>query len=387
MIHMKGVEFWMHRNEELFLIKSIAEMLNKETDMEPMLQQILEKILELTNLYTGWIFLFNKKGEFHLAAYANLPEALQYRERQYLCKGGCRCINRYLDGQLNKATNIIDCERIEYAIIEKRGDTEGITRHASVPIKSGDVLYGLLNVASPNKVRFNDGELHIMESIAYQIGTACERIRLAEQEKSMHILKERNRLARDLHDSVNQHLFSIMYTIQGVKSLTDNKEISESLDEVFQLSKEALAEMKDLIWQLRSDTIKEGLKKRFEDYGRKLKLNILCFFSNTEVPSHIEGTLWKIGQEALNNVQKHAKASQVIIKLEKKDSLIVMEVKDNGCGFDMDKLTQRGFGLISMEERAKLLDGECKITSQLNNGTSVFIQIPYRKERKEVDVT
>ncbi|MDQ0255178.1 two-component system NarL family sensor kinase [Evansella vedderi] len=377
----------MERNEELFLIKSIAEMLNKETDMDSMLQQVLNRILALTSLHTGWIFLFDEKGEFELKAYAQLPEALEFEDRKYLCEGGCRCIDRCLSGRLNKATNIIDCERIEYAMKEKRGDTEGITHHASVPIKSGEELYGLLNVASPNKLNFNDDELHILESISYQIGTACERMRLSEKQHEMHILEERNRLARDLHDSVNQHLFSIMYTAKGTKSITTDEDVGESLDEIYQLSKEALSEMKNLIWQLRSDNIKEGLKKRIENYGKKLKLSVTSIFWEEDIPGCVESTFWKITQEALNNVYKHANASQVIIEVKKVDSYMTLTISDNGCGFNRQEVSQNGFGLTSMAERAKLVEGDCKITSELNKGTTVYVQIPLRKGRRGSNVT
>nr|WP_246596153.1 GAF domain-containing sensor histidine kinase [Bacillus alkalicola] len=346
-----------------------------------MLQEVLNLLLELSNLQTGWIFLFDEQHDFQLVAYAHLPEALEYKKRKHLCEGGCRCIDRCLGGKLLKATNIIECERIEYAINEKRGNHEGIIRHASVPIKSGDHLYGLLNVASPHKLQFNHDELHILESVAFQIGTACARIRLSEQEKTMHILEERNRLARDLHDSVNQNLFSIMYTAKGTKGISDNLDIHESLDEIYNLSKESLAEMKDLIWQLRSDYIKEGLKRRFERYGKKLKLSVTCHFYEEKLPGYLETTIWKIGQEALNNVSKHANASKVFINLtvDTQSPYVTFVVEDNGCGFIVDQAST-GFGLTSMRERANLIDGNCYITSKLNKGTTVSVHIPLRKE-------
>ncbi|RKL67431.1 histidine kinase [Salipaludibacillus neizhouensis] len=373
----------MERNEELFLIKSIAEMLNKETNMEVMLQQVLKRILELTNLKTGWIFLFDEEKEYQLAAHAYLPEALELKGRKYMCEGSCRCIHRGLTGNLKKATNMIDCERIERSIKEKRGNTEGIKLHASVPIKLGEVMFGLLNVASPGKLNFDDDELHILESIAYQIGTACERIRLSEQERSMLVLEERNRLARDLHDSVNQHLFSIMYTARGTKSISENQTITNSLDEIYYSSKDALAEMKDLIWQLSSDHIKEGLKIRLVNYCKTLDLSVSYECLENKIPDYLETAFWKIGREALNNINKHAESSKVIIHVGKIESFFTLKIEDNGCGFNMNEVSNSGFGLTSMRERAKLINGNCLVTSEPNKGTVVYVKVPIRKERKE----
>ncbi|PKR77582.1 histidine kinase [Halalkalibacillus sediminis] len=370
----------MDRNEELYLIKSIAEMLNRETSMKSMLQQVLNQVLELTNLHTGWIFLFDEQAGFELAAFSNLPPALDYQDRKYMCDGKCRCINRYQSGMLKKATNIINCERIEKAINEKRGETEGITHHASIPIQSGDTIYGLLNVASPYKENFNEDELYILELIALQIGTACERIRLSEHEQSMHILEERNRLARDLHDSVNQHLFSIMYTAKGTTKATENEEVLSSLEEIYQSSKESLAEMKDLIWQLRTDNIEEGLSNRFENYAKRLRIPITCEIRVQDLPSNVETTFWKIGQEALNNISKHSDATETNVIIDQSDrNSYTLEVIDNGRGFDLNEVSGQGMGLTSMQERAKLVGGECRITSINKKGTTVSVEIPMKE--------
>ncbi|WP_096440132.1 GAF domain-containing sensor histidine kinase [Alteribacter populi] len=373
----------MNRNHELFLIKSIAEMLNKETNMRSMFEEVLDRILELTNLQSGWIFLLGEEKSFTLIAESHLPHALQYENKRYMREGGCYCINRCADGRLDKATNIIECKRIEDAITFNRGDIEGITHHASVPLKSGEELFGLLNIASPEKKAFSQEELHILESIAFQIGSAWERIRLSEREQTMKVLEERNRLARDLHDSVNQQLFSIMYTTQGIKRQTNEPQIIEALDDVHHMSKEALAQMKALIWQLRSDQVKEGLQARFCTYGKQLGINIKVDIFVDNIPGHIELGLWKIGQEALNNIKKHANTSTASFLIRTNEHSVEMEIKDDGSGFDVESVLPDGLGLISMRERTKLLDGQFSILSQPNQGTTVSVRLPKAGEIHE----
>ncbi|MBU9713420.1 GAF domain-containing sensor histidine kinase [Evansella tamaricis] len=371
----------MDQNHELLLLKNIAEILNTETDMLPMLQQVLDRLLQLTKLSTGWIFLVDEEHSFQLAAHASLPEALSFQNKRYMCEGGCWCLDRFKDGKLLKATNIIECQRIEGAITNARGDTNGITHHASIPLKSGDELFGLMNVASPHKRNFSNSELAVLESVAFQIGTAIQRILLFEKEKNYHIIEERNRLARDLHDTVNQLLFSIMYTANGTSSLTKEKKVKKSLTRIQQMSKEALAEMKSLIWQLRNETMEDGLKETFSRYGVNLGLSINY---TAELPFALSvplrEVLCKIGKEAINNIFKHAKTDKVHISIFHQNNSLIMEVKDDGIGFEEDKIST-GFGLTSMRERAKLVNGECDITSGLGKGTKISVTIPY--ETKE----
>ncbi|WP_018924497.1 GAF domain-containing sensor histidine kinase [Salsuginibacillus kocurii] len=370
----------MKREDELFLTKRIAELLNRETHMESMLQKVLEAMLELTDLQTGWMFLLGENKAYTLAAHARLPEALAYDHCYHMCEGGCRCLDLCGEGRLKKAINIIECQRIDEAIQQGRGDTEGIIYHASVPLKTGDHLFGLLNVASPHKRKFSKDELHLLEAMALQIGTAYERIRLAERERAMEIMEERNRLARDLHDSVNQHLFSIMYTANGTKGLTAEDKVKAQLDRIHELSREALTEMKALIWQLRTEHISEGLEARFNWYAHKLELRVSCAITKEPLGESVEAVLWKIAQEAMNNIKKHASSTQTTIIVEKKEKNIILEVIDNGTGFSVEEVDQTGFGLTSMKERARLLDGSFAIVSAPGVGTQVKVTVPVKGE-------
>ena len=180
-----------------------------------MLQCALYKLLEGTLFETGWIFFIDEKGKQQLIAHENLPNALKQNDCRHLEKGGCWCVSRFQNGELKKASNIIECKRIVNARKMSNEDSGGITHHATVPLQSGQESFGLLNVATPNMTRFSDGELALLESVAFQIGSAIKRIFLTKQEQQVALVQERNRLARDLHDSVNQLLFSVTLTARG----------------------------------------------------------------------------------------------------------------------------------------------------------------------------
>jgi two-component system NarL family sensor kinase len=367
-----------HRIQELQTLKTIAETLNQANDLTTMLTTVLKELLEVTGLTTGWIFLIDEKGEFKLAADRNLPPALTWQYKKPMCQGACWCIDKYKDRRLERAANIMECKRLENAAQYKWGDTDEITHHATVPLTAGEERFGLLNIASPNKTYFTHEELALLEAVAYQIGTAIKRIKLIENEQQLALIAERNRLARDLHDSVNQLLFSLMLTARGTKEMTKEPEVKEMLSYIQELSQEALQEMRALIWQLRPQGLEDGVASALLSYGKVLGLVVEVEVQGVmDLPNKVEEALWRIGQEALNNCKKHANTKSARINLKVKENRVMMTIKDSGCGFHyIEGEKMPSLGLASMEERANLLDGNLTIQSAVGIGTTIVLSIP-----------
>ena len=146
--------FQENRTNELVILKEIAETLNTSNDTYHVLQAVLEKLLSVTGLTTGWIFLADENGRYTKLIDYQLPEALTYENKRPMCEGECWCLRGFVEGKLERAVNIIECKRINNAIEYNWGDTEGILHHATVPLKAGGEKFGLLNVASPGKTHF-----------------------------------------------------------------------------------------------------------------------------------------------------------------------------------------------------------------------------------------
>ena len=172
--------------QDMVTLKTIAETLNTSNDLSLMLDTVVGKLLELTGLTAGWLFLIDERGEYTCISDYNLPPALMRRDKEPMRIGTCWCVNRFRDGRLQHAVNIINCKRLEDAVEFKWGDTQDITHHATVPLRSGERMLGLLNVAAPGKEHFSDSELALLQAVAYQIGSAMERMRLyrAEQRRA-----------------------------------------------------------------------------------------------------------------------------------------------------------------------------------------------------------
>ena len=202
----------MEKPTRLALLKEIAEYLNEETELYNMMHGALNYLINGSNFTTGWIFFIDNNGHHEMVADVDLPGALKKDNCCYMKEGSCWCVTAYHNERLTKASNIINCSRINLANQAYKAETEGVTHHATVPLRSGTEQYGLLNVASPYTTRYSEQDLALLESVALQIGSAIKRIYLTDQEKEATRLNERNRLARDLHDSVNQLLFSLKLT-------------------------------------------------------------------------------------------------------------------------------------------------------------------------------
>ena len=141
----------MEKPTRLALLKEIAEFLNEETEMYSMMQGGLRYLINGSNFTTGWIFFINEEGDHELVSSVDLPGALSKKDCHYMTNGSCWCVKAYNNKKLTKASNIINCSRINLANRAYQEETDDITHHATVPLRSGEEQFGLLNVASPNK--------------------------------------------------------------------------------------------------------------------------------------------------------------------------------------------------------------------------------------------
>ncbi|MHC2834370.1 GAF domain-containing sensor histidine kinase [Bacillus sp. F9_6S_D1_P_5] len=514
--------FQENRTNELVILKEIAETLNTSNDTYHVLQAVLEKLLSVTGLTTGWIFLADENGRYTKLIDYQLPEALTYENKRPMCEGECWCLRGFVDGKLERAVNIIECKRINNAIEYNWGDTEGILHHATVPVKAGGEKFGVLNVASPGKTHFSEEELVLLQSVAFQIGTALKRTKLYENEKrrahyyvklerfiqalktihkfnvlpekvvnhvgevfqwnqvaffireeielslrasyghgelqegvkeaakkaleqdepvlvkhlngaviatpihiqnhmfgvlcvslnngefdvntidviqalSNHVsliienlrlneqrrelvrMEERNRLARDLHDSVSQKLFSLTFMTKGAEAVLkgQNEKVDQSLHEMRELAQGALKEMRTLIWQLRPAGLEKGLLPALKQYGENLGLKIREQVTGVrDLPRVVEEALWRIGQEALNNVSKHANVREATIYFKVTEKNVSLEIVDQGNGFVEKNIKEKkSLGMTTMRERVELIGGTIKIVSDKKK-TSVKINVP-----------
>lgn len=208
---------------------------------------------------------------------------------------------------------------------------------------------------------------------------------LASNAEELAIIKERNRLARELHDSVTQSLYSLTLLAAGWRRLAAKGKldsVEDSFSEIEDVAQQALKEMRLLIYELRplaleNEGLQGALHHRLSAVEKRAGVEARLVMDNVlNLAPEVEEALYAIAIEALNNALKHASATIVTVKLHSSDSLIRMEVIDNGCGFDPLKAEKsRGMGLKSLRERVEHMNGKLEIISSPGAGTDVCVEV------------
>jgi signal transduction histidine kinase len=233
---------------------------------------------------------------------------------------------------------------------------------------------------------FTERDAELATFFANQAAAAIENARLYEQTREYAVVEERNRLARELHDSVTQSLFSVTLLSEAALNLLDRDpaKARERLERANELSQGALAEMRALIFQLRPMTLQEegllsAVKKHLtalhSRYGRVVDLQVTG--AARRLPAGVEDAAFGIVQESLNNVVKHASAARTQLQLRFEPNALFLTTLDNGVGFDATVPTGRAtLGMASMRERAEGVGGHLTVESSLGLGTRVFAEFP-----------
>jgi signal transduction histidine kinase/HAMP domain-containing protein len=255
-----------------------------------------------------------------------------------------------------------------------------------VPLQTKDAIIGVLDVQSDQPNAFDESDLTVLQSLAHQAAIAIENARLYEQAQQVAVMEERSRLARELHDSVTQSLFSMTLTAQAARILLerDPRRVAPQLDRLQELARGALTEMRSLIFELRPVAVEEeglvsALRKHIAAVRSREGLAIDFQVSGERrLVKEQEVALFRIVQEALNNVVKHARAERAVVDLSMGEEVVRLLVADDGMGFDPRTSVREGktMGLVNMRERVEMLDGSLEIDSQLGEGTRIRVKIP-----------
>jgi PAS domain S-box-containing protein len=266
----------------------------------------------------------------------------------------------------------------------------GVRAWMWVPLAAKDRVMGGIGVAQVERDYFSRHHADLALTVANQAAITMINAELYSNARSLAVLEERQRLARNLHDAVNQSLFSAALIAEVLPRLwqRDQDLARQSLEDLRKLTRGAMAEMRALLAELRPSTLTDA------DLGDLLRLLGNAFTGRTNIPAQVDvvgqGTLpaepqvaiYRICQEALNNVAKHAGASKVDLSLKNEGSSIDLSIRDDGQGFDPERTASGHYGLAMMQERAEAVGAQLSITSQPGHGTELVIHwaAPGKKE-------
>ncbi|PYE51168.1 PAS domain S-box-containing protein [Deinococcus yavapaiensis KR-236] len=253
----------------------------------------------------------------------------------------------------------------------------------SVPLVYGGRLLGTLAAYYPQDRDVNEADMHLVEGIAGQAAVAVENARLFADAGDRAALQERHKLARELHDSVSQALYGIALGGRTTLRLLERspEKAPDSVKYMLSLAEAALAEMRALIFELRPESLEqEGLSMALAKLASALQARhglevSLDLGDEPDLGIDAKVALLRIAQEATHNTVKHAGASRVELRLWQEGSVVVLEVHDDGMGFDPGVARQGSLGQKTMRERATAVGGTCSVTSSLGRGTLVRVEV------------
>jgi len=400
------------RNEELVALNAIAATVSESLDVQEVLDRALDKVLETTGMEAGSIYLVDPlTEELVLATYRGVSK--EFAEAVRTFKMGQSLVGHV--GQSGEPIVMDDASgdpRVSTPLVSG----EGIRAFASVPMKSREKVQGVMAIGSHQVHPFGPEAVWLYTAIAHQIGMAVENARLFEQvqagrEQLARLTRrlvsaqegERAWLARELHDELGQALTAIGFDLEMVARELPPvlaPKIVERLTEARSLTARADERVSELALDLRPDMLDDfglvpALRWYANKWARRLNIEVSLDVVAWEegVPPEMETALYRIVQEALTNVARHAQANRVRVSLERLESAVIACVEDDGQGFDVKRIThsdvlyppsdsdppqatKRGVGLLGIRERAASLGGKLRVSSHPGRGTRLRVEIP-----------
>jgi signal transduction histidine kinase len=374
---------------ELAILLGVSQAVSSTLALRPLLGIILDQLKTVVDYSAAGIYVG--------------PDADEYRLHEY--RGPLPREDVVGHGVSPEATRIIHdaIARAGPVIVENRADEmplmlapggsgkplapEAIGHGRAVlwlPILTRGAIVGALGVVHPQPGYYTERHGQLAMAFAQQVGSALENARLYEQAQGRAVLEERQRLARELHDSVSQVLYSIALNTASAAALraSDPKRAAALEHDVHELAGVGLAEMRALIFELRPESLeREGLVSALHKqadaaqarHGIAVRVSAV---DEPEVPLAAKEALYRIAQEALQNVAKHAEAHSVELALEQIGSEVILRIEDDGRGFDPARSFPGHLGLHSMRERMAGVGGALEIQSSLGRGTSIRARLP-----------
>lgn len=390
-------------NQYLSALNTIAMALSRSLDLDTVLNSALDKTLEIMHGKIGGILLLDEeKQTLCYRVHRGLSQTYVGEMCLYLGEGIAGRV-----AQTGEAILVEDISKDPRATKPRIIAAEGLRAFASVPLRAKEKIVGVLNIASSESHKFSVDDVRLLESIAAQVAIATENARLHHQVQNQDKIRgellseifsiqeeERRRIARELHDETSQSVASLAANLEVATATlpTGADEAKATLRKVQALSINILDELHRLIYELRPSLLDDlglvaatrwladnilapaGVNVEFKTAGHQRRL-----------PPGLETCLFRVIQESINNIVRHAQAKNATVMLNFQKSAITVNISDNGSGFDVAEAIStrdrpRGLGLLGMKERVALMNGTLSMRSHPGSGTEIEAVIPLSKK-------
>jgi signal transduction histidine kinase len=401
------LEAEMRARQTADTLRQVSLALSQSLDLEVVLNTLLENMDRLFRYDSANIALRETESHFFIHAARGAPPSASDTSRSL---DTTRLEHRLLHSLIEKGESQLvgDIRRLDDQIAQ--GEADSPLSWIIVPMKTGEQILGCF-FAGKNEPDFYTSEhLSLAETLVSQASVAVQNAWLFDQVRAGHARQqslsrrlvtiqesERGYIARELHDEAGQALSSIMISLELLKeSATRPQEVIESVGKLESLVNCLMEDLHRMAINLRPASLDHlglsaALSQLIDSYIEKyrLKVDIEILGTQDRLPADVESALYRIIQEALTNVARHANASRVDIVIENHPEGMIMVIEDDGIGFSPEeKLQLSRIGLLGMRERAEMLGGKLLIESAPGMGTTLRVEIPVRADQPiEDDVT
>lgn len=375
------------RNTDLALVNDLAVTLASSLDVDEILDKTLSRVMVYLGVGAGEIFLREEsEKELQMSLHrGEFPDAFLTRDNFRMGEGFIGLVAE--TGKPLMTTDLSsDVRYLRPAVV-----AAGFRSMACIPLTAGGTVVGVMSLASRSERRFDERELNLLAAIGSWAGIAIENAHLHRQAGRLAVLEERERIGMDLHDGIIQSIYAVGLGLEYARVALDEdpRQARQKLEQAIDGLNSAIRDIRTYILDLRprqfhGGDLMGGLRRLVEEYRANTQSDATLLGPKEDLVDLAQAhamALFHICQEALANTAKHSQARRVDVRLWTTRDRVLLEVADNGQGFDLRKMSVTiGHGLSNMHVRARKVRGDVEITSAPGEGATVLAWVPRREE-------
>jgi signal transduction histidine kinase len=370
-------------SRQLQSLEEVGNALATETDLDRLLDLVVRRLREL--LAARVVALALPSGEDDLRFAAAAGEGTQDLVGETISRSASKSGRVFARRRSDRIDSVIDDPEVHQEVTRRLAARTGMW----VPLIARDQVIGVIEIHDKDgpDARFSDDDLRLAETFAARAAVAVELSQRMARDALRRVVQaqelERQRLARELHDETGQALTSILLGLKPLEEALVDKAARAALTELREHVVAALQNVRRLAVELRPSVLDDfglvpALERLTESFAEQTvtRIDFHSALGDTRLPSEVETALYRVVQESLTNIVKHAKARNVSVSLARRGSAVAAVIEDDGAGFDQRTTRPEGIGLLGMRERLALLDGRLEIESRPGAGTTIVAEVP-----------
>lgn len=371
------------RSEQLRAINEVGRSISSLASIDTLLPHVANSFNKRFPFYNLGIFIAEgKSGNLIMKA-----SPMGYKENARSLEKHLRTNDSIVHQVFSTGKPLLTNDQDEIQrYYSKQSIDNNVKSELVVPIKLGIQILGVLDIRSIESKAFDEIDLFTFQILADQIAIAIDNARLYQEAQDKAVLEERNRLAREIHDTLAQGFVGIVLQLEAAEQVL-NEDLAAAQQHLYKarkLARKSLNEARQTVWSLHPGTngqlnlVEASIRQELRDFceDSKVKVDFQLFGRTCLLSAETQHALLRICRESLINVKKHAKADKVIISISFNERLVELKIKDNGIGFNPEVKKTSSFGIINMKERAEAQGGTLVVESQKGKGTLVQAKIP-----------